>query len=123
MGYRVVDALAVEPTPDRPSEQRRLTEPAQLEQLSFNRYVVEPGEQMPLVYHYHDTQEEAFYVVSGVLEVETPEKTYRVERDQLFAADPESPHRAYVPPEADVPATVLAVGAPNVSGDAYEYEQ
>jgi mannose-6-phosphate isomerase-like protein (cupin superfamily) len=122
MGYRVVDALSVEPTPDRPCEQRALTGAAELEQMSFNRYVVQPGEQMPLAYHYHDEQQEAFYVLSGTLLVETPEGTFDVERDQLFAADPESPHRAYNPEDAEGPVTVLAVGAPKVSGDAHEYE-
>jgi mannose-6-phosphate isomerase-like protein (cupin superfamily) len=122
MGYRTVRTQDVEPTPDRPCELRRLTEVAGLEQVALNRYSVEPGEEIPLAYHYHDEQEEAFYVISGTIEVETPEGTFEVGSDELFAADPESPHRAYCPDDAAGTAAVLAVGAPQADGDVHAYE-
>ena len=122
MGYRTVDTDDVEPTPDRPCELRRLTEAAGLEQVALNRYSVDPGEEIPLAYHYHDEQEEAFYVISGAIEVETPEGTFDVGADELFAAEPESPHRAYCPGDAGETAEVLAVGAPQTSGDVHAYE-
>jgi quercetin dioxygenase-like cupin family protein len=121
MGYRTVDADAVEPAPDRPCTLRRLGDAAGLEQLALNRFEAAPGEQIPLAYHYHDEQEEAFYVVSGALHVETPEREYVVEAGDLFAADPGSPHRAFNPASAPQPVTVLAVGAPPVS-DTHRYE-
>jgi mannose-6-phosphate isomerase-like protein (cupin superfamily) len=122
MGYRVVNTDDLEPAPDRPCEMRPVTAAAELERMAVNRYVARPGEQIPLMYHYHDEQEELFYVVSGTLHVETPEETYELGPDEAFAADPESPHRAYVPEDADEPANVIAVGAPPVRGDAREYE-
>ena len=122
MGYRTVRTGDVEPTPDRPCELRRLTEAAGLEQVALNRYGVEPGEEIPLAYHYHDEQEEAFYVISGAIEVETPEGTFEVGDDELFAADAESPHRAYCPEDAETTAEVLAVGAPQTDGDVHAYE-
>jgi quercetin dioxygenase-like cupin family protein len=122
MGYRTVRTQDVEPTPDRPCELRRLTEAAGLEQVALNRYSVEPGEEIPLAYHYHDEQEEAFYVISGAIEVETPEGTFEVGGDELFAAEPDSPHRAYCPDDAEGTAEVLAVGAPQADGDVHAYE-
>ncbi|SFH00692.1 Mannose-6-phosphate isomerase, cupin superfamily [Halopelagius inordinatus] len=122
MGYTVVDCDDVETAEDRPCEMRRLTEPAGLSKMAVNRFRAEPGEEIPLAYHYHETQEEAFYVLSGTLFVETPERTYEVAADSLFAVEPESPQRAYNPPEADAEVVVLAVGAPNVSGDVEAYD-
>lgn len=122
MGYRVVDTESVEPEPDRPSECRKLADPGGLESVAINRFRAEPGEQLPLAYHYHETQEEAFYVLDGALAVETPAESYEVPAGDLFVVDPESPQRAYNPAEADDPVTVLAIGAPPVDGDAVAYE-
>ncbi|NHX35912.1 MULTISPECIES: cupin domain-containing protein [Halolamina] len=122
MGYRTVETADVEPTPDRPCELRRLTEAAGLEHVALNRYSAAPGEEIPLAYHYHDEQEEAFYVIAGEIAVETPEGTFAVSADELFAADPDSPHRAYCPEDADEAAEVLAVGAPQTDGDVHVYE-
>ncbi|QKY19760.1 cupin domain-containing protein [Halolamina sp. CBA1230] len=121
MGYRTVRTRDVEPTPDRPCELRRLTAAAGLEAVALNRYSVDPGEEIPLAYHYHDEQEEAFFVISGTIEIETPEGTFVVGADELFAADPESPHRAYCPDDADETSEVLAVGAPQTEGDVHAY--
>lgn len=112
MGYTVVEADAVERVPDRPCELRGIGAAAGLERAALNRYAADPGEQLPLTYHYHDTQEEAFYVLSGELHVETPDGTHVVPEDGLFVADPGSPHRAFNPADADTPVEVLALGAP-----------
>jgi uncharacterized cupin superfamily protein len=121
MGYSVLAAEDVAATPDRPCLQRALGEAAGVENLAVNRYTAEPGEQIPLAYHYHDDQEELFYVLEGELGVETPEGTYRVGADELFVAEPGSPHRAYNPAEATDPVRLLAVGAPAVD-DAHAYD-
>ena len=122
MGYRTVDTDDVEPTPDRPCELRRLTEAAGLEQVALNRYSVDPGEEIPLAYHYHDEQEEAFYVISGAIEGEAPGGACEGGGVQVFAAAPASAHRADCPGVAGETAEVLAVGAPQTSGDVHAYE-
>lgn len=122
MGYTVVDCDEVEAEADRPCEMRRLTGPAGLSKMAVNRFRAEPGEEIPLAYHYHEEQEEAFYVLSGTLFVETPDETYEVDEGCLFAVEPESPQRAYNPADAASEVVVLAVGAPNVSGDVAAYE-
>jgi uncharacterized cupin superfamily protein len=121
MGYHVVDPDDLEPEPDRPSEMRYVSEAAGMENLGLREYRVEPGEEIPLSgLHYHDRQEEAFYVVEGELSVETPDREYVVEAGQFFVAEPNSPHRAYVDGEAPGTARLVAVGAPPVS-DGHSY--
>ncbi|WP_225333396.1 cupin domain-containing protein [Halomicrobium urmianum] len=116
MGYHVVDPAALDPDPDRPSEMQYISEAADMDQMGLRVYSVDPGEEVPLSgLHYHETQEEVFYVIEGVLSVETPEAVYRVEPDQFFVAEPESPHRAHVAESADESARVIGVGAPPVS--------
>lgn len=122
MGYRVLDTDEVPTSDDRPCSMRRLSEPAGLEHVAINRFRAEPGEMLPLDYHYHDEQEEAFLVLSGTLSVETPEETYEIEENGLFAVDPGSPQRAFNPESATEPVDVLAIGAPPVSGDVHAYE-
>ena len=121
MGYDVVNSRAVEPAEGRPCELRRLTAATDLSNLAINRYRADPGEQLPLKYHYHDGQEEAFYVLSGTLAVETPAGTHTVAPGSLFTVTPESPHRAHNPADADEPVDVLAVGAPTDEDGVHQY--
>lgn len=120
MGYHVVDPDDIAPEPDRPSEMRYISEAADMENMGLRVYDVTPGEQIPLSgLHYHDEQEEVFYVLEGELSVETPDRTYPVEDGQFFIAEPESPHRAYNDSDADT--KVVGIGAPSVNdGHAYE---
>ncbi len=122
MGYRVVETDSVAPEPDRPCECRKLSGPGELTDMAINRFRAAPGEQIPLAYHYHETQQEAFYVFEGTLSVETPDRTYEIAEDELFVVDSGSPQRAYNPNDADGPVTVLAIGAPPADGDAVVYE-
>lgn len=121
MGYHVIDVAGLPVTPDRPSDRRSISEAADLENLGLHEFHVDPGEMIPLGYHYHDEQEEVFYVLDGAIEVETPEGDHDVPAGSVFVAEPGSPHRAHVPGDADAPATVLAIGAPAVD-DAHAYD-
>ena len=122
MGYHVIDPDEIEPTPDRPSEMRYISEAAGMEEMGLRLYRVAPGEEIPISgMHYHDQQEEVFYVVEGELRVETPDREYAVDRGELFVAEPGNPHRAFNHGDADGRAVVLAAGAPPVDdGHAYE---
>ena len=122
MDYSVVDPDDLEPVDGRPCDLRRLSEAAGLDNVAINRFDAEPGEQLPLAYHSHETQEEAFVVLSGTLHVETPEGELEVPEGSMFAAKPEAPHRAYNPDDADGSVSVVAIGAPPVDGDAVAYD-
>ena len=84
----------------------------ELAQLAAAVYDLAPGEDLATTYHYHEQREELFYVLSGTVHVETPEREFVVETGDVFVAEPESPHRAFVPEDADGSARVLGVGAP-----------
>lgn len=121
MGYHHVDPVSIDPTPDRPSIQRAIDVAAGLENVAVKRYEVDPGEAIPLAYHYHDHQEELFYVLSGRLHVDTPERTYEVDEDEVLVVEPDSPQRAHNPASANDRVVVLAVGAPAVD-DVHAYD-
>ena len=123
MGYHVVDADDLDPTPDRPSETYDVGEAVGTNELGVRLYRVAPGEEIPRSgLHYHERQEEAFYVVAGRLRVETPEREYAVERGQFFVADPGSAHRAFNPRSNGDTAVVIGMGAP-VDDAVYEYDR
>jgi mannose-6-phosphate isomerase-like protein (cupin superfamily) len=126
MGYHHVVTDDLDQFDDRPTDVRSISTAAGLDYedspLGLRVYDVDPDEQLPLTYHYHDEQTEVFYVLEGTLHVETPEEEFLVGADEAFVAEPESPHRAYNPEGADASVRVLAVGAPSVD-DAHAYEK
>lgn len=125
MGYHHVVTDELEQFDDRPTDVRSISTAAGLDYqgspLGLRVYEVDPGKQLPLTYHYHDEQTEVFYVLEGTLHVETPEDDFVVEADEAFVAEPESPHRAHNPEDADASVRTLAIGAPTVD-DAHAYE-
>jgi mannose-6-phosphate isomerase-like protein (cupin superfamily) len=125
MGYHVVDPAALEQLDDRDADVRSISGAVGLDYdgaaVGLRVYEAAPGQQLPLAYHYHDEQVEAFYVLEGRLHVETPEGEFVVERDEVFVAEPGNPHRAHNPTDAEGSVRVLALGAPSVDdGHAYE---
>ena len=120
MGYHAISPESLSPTPDRPCVQRAVGDAAGLEQLAANVYEVEPGEQVPLAYHYHDHQEEVFYVCAGTLHIETPDGEYAVGEDEIFVVEPDSPQRAYNPESATEHVRAFVVGAP-ATDDVHPY--
>ncbi|MFB6300524.1 MAG: cupin domain-containing protein [Halobacteriales archaeon] len=122
MGYHIIDPGDIDPMDDRPVEARSISDALELENMGLRVYRAEPGQQLPLAYHYHEQQEEAFYVIEGTLHVETPDREYQVEAGEVFVAEPTNPHRAHNPDSAEDIVVVLAVGAPAVS-DAEAYAE
>jgi quercetin dioxygenase-like cupin family protein len=112
MGYHHVDPGELDPTPEYPCDRRGISDAAELAALHAATYEMDPGEHLSRTYHYHENREEAFYVLDGVLHVETPEKGYVVESGEVFVAEPDSPHRAFNPADAASAVRVLGVGAP-----------
>lgn len=115
-GYRRVAVEEVEPTPNPTRAKRELDEALGVAEFGLNHYEADPGEQVPWGYHRHPDHEEAFYVLSGELEVETPEGTYRVGADEAFFVPAGAPNRAVA--AGSEPCRFLAVGAPKDSDGA-----
>lgn len=112
MGYHQIDPEDLSETEDYPCDRRGVSDATELHALHAATYEMVPGEDLSRSYHYHETREELFYVLDGTLHVETPDGEYVVSADEVFVAEPESPHRAHNPADADEPVTVLGVGAP-----------
>jgi len=114
-----VDGLPNRPNPSR--VKREVDEAVGATAFGFNVYEADPGEQLPWGYHSHPDHEELFYVVAGVLVVETPEEEYRVGAGEAFFVPPDHPNRARA--VGDEPARVVAVGAPKADDRAVIAEQ
>lgn len=121
MGYHVVDMDSLEPRPAHESDRRTLQTALDLEHVGLSVYTAAPGEQIPIEYHYHDTQEELLYVIEGEMRVETPEGEHVVGPNEVFVAEPDSPHRAFNAADAEATLRVVAVGGPMVK-DGHSYE-
>lgn len=129
MGYERIDVSDLDPLPDRTASGYEVSDhylafrdidgvarPARRgpTRFGFRVYHAEPGEGLGAGgMHYHEEQEELFFVVEGTLHVETPDDTYVLVPGQALFVEPESPQRAYVPDDADEPAYVIATGAPS----------
>ena len=121
MEYHVVDPADIEPTEDHPCDRRSITDVADLSTLAAAVYELEPGEQLPRTYHYHEQREELFYVTDGTLTVETPDGHYEVPTGNVFVAKPNSPHRPHNPDDATDPVRVVGIGAPRFDiGRSYD---
>jgi len=112
MGYHRIDPDDLSATEEYPCDRRAVSEAADLSVLHLARYQIAPGEQLPRVYHSHRQREEAFVVLAGTLHVETPDEESVIKQGEVFVAEPESPHRAYNPADADGGVTVIGTGAP-----------
>lgn len=110
--YHCIDPAEIEPTPDHPCDRRSITEEVDLSILASAVYELEPGQQLPQTYHYHEQREELFYVRSGTLHVETPDEEFELSAGEVFVAEPNSPHRPYNPDAATESTVVLGIGAP-----------
>ncbi|MFO7926261.1 MAG: cupin domain-containing protein [Halobacteriota archaeon] len=125
MSYHYIDTADLDQWDDRDADVRSISAAAGLDfqnsSFGLRIYEAEPGQQLPLGYHYHDEQTEAFYVLDGTLHVETPEGEFVVGPDEVLVIDPGNPHRAYNPDDADASVRALAIGAPTVD-DAHGYD-
>jgi mannose-6-phosphate isomerase-like protein (cupin superfamily) len=112
MAYHHLDPDAIEPAQDYPCDRRSLSVPAGLTALNVAIYELAPGEDLARTYHSHEIREEAFYVLSGTLHVETPDEEYVVEADEAFVVEPTNPIRPYNPEDAEGDVRVLGTGSP-----------
>jgi mannose-6-phosphate isomerase-like protein (cupin superfamily) len=114
--YRKVAVGDVSNTPNPTRVKREVDEALDVSTFGFNYYVADPGEQVPWGRHRHPDHEEVFYVLEGVLHVETPDQDFTVEADEAFFVPEDHWNRAVA--AGDEPCRLLAVGAPKESDEA-----
>jgi quercetin dioxygenase-like cupin family protein len=114
--FRKVAISEVPNTPNPTRAKHELDEMLGATAFGLNHYVADPGEQIPWGRHRHPDHEEAFYVLSGELSVETPEGEFTVESDEAFFVPKNAWNRAVAVGEK--PCHLLAFGAPKDTDEA-----
>jgi mannose-6-phosphate isomerase-like protein (cupin superfamily) len=77
------------PTPEKPAERFEITAALGLSGYNFNVAVLDAGERLPQSgLHYHDAQEEFFYVVDGRCRVELADESVDLDRDEMIVIRP-----------------------------------
>lgn len=121
MSYRLVDVDDLQSAPNPTTAKQEIDEALGVDAFGFNRYVVAPGERVPWGYHSHPRHEEVFYVLEGVLTVDTPEGSLRVEAGEALYVPPDHLNRAHN--AGDDVVELLAVGAPKATDEAVIEEE
>lgn len=111
MSYDIIDPDAIESRPDIPGDHRYVQDATDLNHLSMQFIQASPGESF-VPYHYHEEQEEVFYVLSGKLHVRTPDREYVVAAGQVFVTQPGNPLQPYVPESAESGVGAIILNAP-----------
>ena len=87
-----------------------LTEALGLTDVAVNYYELEPGDSFAFVYHSHEIQEEAFYVISGTATFETEDGSVEVGENEVVRFDRDEFQRGWN--RGDESVRALALGAP-----------
>ena len=116
MSYPTVRVDEIENAPNPTTAKREVDEALGVESFGFNVYTVAPGERVPWGYHRHPRHEELFYVLSGVLTVDTPSGAMTVEAGEAVAIPRNGPNRAHN--AGDERVRFVAVGAPKETDEA-----
>lgn len=116
MSYRTVRVDDLENAPGPAREKKELDEALGIEAFGLNVYTVAPGERVPWGFHRHPQHEEAFYVLEGVLTVDTTDESLTVEAGEVLSVPPDHPTRAHDAGAETV--RLVAVGAPKETDEA-----
>jgi mannose-6-phosphate isomerase-like protein (cupin superfamily) len=116
MSYPTVRVDEIENAPNPTTAKREVDEALDVDSFGFNVYTVAPGERVPWGYHRHPRHEELFYVLAGVLTVDTPDEPVTVAAGEAVAIPPNGLNRAHNAGDEDV--RFVAVGAPKETDEA-----
>lgn len=130
MGYELIDIDDLDPLPDRSADGYEISDhyvpfregeddlaPASRgpQRLGFRVYFVDPGDELGSGrMHYHEEQEELFYVVDGTGHMLVGEDQDLVEIPEGGMIRPETTTPRQLRNESDDEVTWLAIGAPPV---------
>lgn len=112
-GWQHVSLSELTTNPEKPGERWELSPELGIEPFNFNVAVLDPDERLSQNhYHYHENQQELFFVVEGRCRIETEAAGFDVGIDEavVFEKGREGAHVLYNPFEE--PCKVVAVGWP-----------
>lgn len=100
-----------ETNPEKPGRRWELSPQLGIDDYNFNVAVLERGEPLSQNgYHYHENQQEFFYVVDGRCQVEVENGAFRLREDEIVRFDEGVVHLLHNP--FDEPAKLVAIGNP-----------
>ena len=107
--HHAIDDFAT--NPDKPGRRWELSPQLGIHAYNFNIAVLERGDALSQNgYHYHENQQEFFYVVDGRCQVEVEDGAFRLREDEVARFDEGIVHLVHNPFEE--PAKLVAVGSP-----------
>lgn len=100
-----------ETNPDKPGRRWELSPQLGIDDYNFNVAVLERGEPLSQNgYHYHENQQEFFYVIDGRCQVEVEDGAFRLREDEIVHFEEGVVHLLHNP--FDEPAKLVAIGNP-----------
>ena len=112
-GYSHASLSDLETNPEKPGSRWELSPALGIEDFNVNVAVLEPGERLSQShYHYHEDQQEFFYVATGACRAEVPDGSVELSTDDVIVFDAGEPgaHVLYNPTEE--PCKLVAIGWP-----------
>ncbi|WP_227356467.1 cupin domain-containing protein [Haladaptatus salinisoli] len=110
-GYEHRSLRELDANPDKPGRRWEVSPQLGIEDYNFNVAVLEPGERLSQnAYHYHDEQEEFYYVVDGRCRVEVEDGSFDAETDDVVRFDEAVPHMLHNPYVDS--CKIVAIGSP-----------
>jgi mannose-6-phosphate isomerase-like protein (cupin superfamily) len=107
--HRSLDEL--ETNPEKPATRWEVSPQLGIDDYNVNVAVLEPGERLSQsAYHYHDDQEEFYYVADGRCRVEAEDGSFDAETDDVVRFAAGVPHMLHNPYEE--PCKLVAIGSP-----------
>lgn len=99
------------PTPEKPAERFEITEALGLAGYNFNVAVLDAGERLPQSgLHYHEGQEEFFYVIAGRCRVELADGSVDLASDEMIVIRPGTAQMIHNPFAEE--CKLIAIGYP-----------
>lgn len=110
-GYEHRSLRELDMNPDKPGRRWEVSPQLGIGDYNVNVAVLVPGERLSQnAYHYHDEQEEFYYVADGRCRVEVEDGSFDAETDDVVRFDETVPHMLHNP--FDDPCKIVAIGSP-----------
>lgn len=110
-GYVTRSLADLSPNPDKPARRYEVSPSLGIDGYNFNVAFLEPGEGLAKSgFHYHEEQEEFFYVLEGRCRVELEEGSIDLDADEMILFEPETPQFIHNP--FDERTKLVGIGYP-----------
>ncbi len=112
-GWKHIPLSGVERNPEKPGKRWEISPELGIETFNLNVAVLDPEERLSQnQFHYHENQQELFFVVEGRCRVETREESFEMGIDEavVFEKGEAGAHVVYNPFEE--PCKLVAIGWP-----------